>query len=334
MAGAGTAHKRRATDAACRPAAPSPPSASSRQVHDRDAKGMLQCSSGGTVNASGTLRLPAGGTAAAAAGDGADGDAADGGWRHVTLDLEGGKAARLTHALEQQLVKVGEVQDRIEARLEGASRQASAAPADIEAAAEAVEGGAAADEQSSAAGGSAAAAGAAEPAPAAGGVPAARQPGAAAGAGSEPAVVGPAGGPGGDSFENVPLEDEQQPDNLVATSVQLRLSWRPMRQPASALPPAADQEEAAAAPAERKLQPAPTFIRLLSGRKEIELQGAAEGGAEEAAAAAEEGRAARQPQKEEAADALEQGLPVEVPLEPLPLHLHAYGHGGKCRLAG
>lgn len=163
--------------------------------------------------------------------------------------------------------------------------------------------------------------------------PAAAAPAAAAG-------VPPLSGPGRDSFDDIPAE-EAEPESLGAGSVRLHLSWRPLQRPASALAAAqGGQEEAAAeggTPAgEPPLQPAPTFIRLLSRRVDLAAEPAAGGddAAAAAAEAAEEGRAAQRRRKEQSADAVEAGLPLELLLDPLPLHLHAYGHGGEWNAPG
>ena len=123
--------------------------------------------------------------------------------------------------------------------------------------------------------------------------------------------------------------------------MRLHLSWRPLQRPASTLAAAqGGQEEAAAeggTPAgEQPLQAAPTFIRLLSRRVDLEAEPAVGGDdtAAAAAEAAEEGRAAQRRRKEQSADAVEAGLPLELLLDPLPLHLHAYGHGGEWKAPG
>lgn len=364
------------------------------QVHDRGAKGLLQCSSGGTVSAAGALRLPSLGAAGAAA----DAPAGAGSWRHVTLELEGGRATRIAHVLEQRLVQVGEAQDAFEAQIEQAvqrpparagpeaSRDAEAAAAAVgtppgaagatmaeegteDATAAAASTGSAAQAASAAGAAGAAAHGAAGAAPAgqaaaaeqaaaapsrvqaAAARPAAGPAAPAAAATVAPAApaaanvtAGPLSGPGHESFGDVPADEEAEPESLGAGSVRLHLSWRPLQRPASSLAAAAEEAAAVVAAAsrggageERKLQPAPTFIRLLSRRVEVEAE-PAEGGQEgaagaaavaaEAAAAAEEGRAAQRRKQERSADAVAAGLPVEIALEPLPLHLHAYGHGG------
>lgn len=284
-------------------------------MHDRGTSGLLQCSSG-TISAAGTLRLPplAGGDAAleAAAGDADAGADADG-WRHVTLELEGGRATRLAQKLEDALEKAGEAEDHLEAALDGSGTGSSAGSAAAAAAAGGATAAAAPADASVADGGN----GAAAPAAGAGAEAAA----AAAAADALPASSG-------SGLVEVPLDGEasEAADVLVpAGTIRLRLSWRPLQQPASALPTAVLSGAAAEAQPAPPLQQTQTFIRLLSGRREepMEVDKAAA-----AAAAEEEGRRRRRA----AEDAVQQGLPVELPLDPLPLHLHTYGHGGAAGL--
>lgn len=261
------------------------------KVHDRSGAGLAACSSGGAVSAVGRLRLRL------------EGGAAPGGWHETALELEGGRTIRVARALEGALVGAGKAGDAMGQRLE-ASRHASARGA---LGGEAAGGGAAADAQAPAAG-----AADNEPADAA----LANIAAAAAAAATVDAGGSSVGDPGDVSLE-VPAEaaGEVPPDSLTATCVRLRLRYRLLQPPASA----SLAELPGPAPSRRA-----TIIRLLSGRVLAEQGGGAHAGAAGEAAASECSGAAG-----EAADPVRQGVPLEVPLQSLPRHLHSYGHGGE-----
>ena len=290
-------------------------------MHDRGASGLVSCSSG-AVSASGTLRLQLGdgdaaAAAAAAAGGGGGGDGGGDGWRHVTLDLEIGKAGRMAMSLEAKMVQASEAGDAAVDRLAARVHRGSGADGAEAAAAEQP-----ATEQPVAEGGAGTAVAAPEAAAAAD----------AAGTGT--AAGGPEPGRSGDVFVDVPLEESQgqvAEGTLAASTVRVRLSYRPLRAPPSAalesgLPGlvAARAATAAAATAGQRRQ----LIRLISRVRPGEEQGGEEQGGGAAAAAAPGAEAAEAAAEEaEAADSVQAGLPLELPLDALPRRLHTYGHG-------
>ena len=93
----------------------------------------------------------------------------------------------------------------------------------------------------------------------------------------------------------------------------LRLSYRVLLEPPSAARVAA----AVAAPLQRAK---PTLLRLLSRRP-----------AKAAATRSGLGPASKGEQPAMSAEEVTAGLHLEVPIDPLPLHLHSYGHGGESR---
>lgn len=289
------------------------------QVHDHSSSGVVQCS-GGSVSAWGTLELPA---AAAAAGAG---------WRHATLELQAGRATRLTQKLEQALADAGDrVGDRMEAVADATSRAGSkhmapGEPADAAAAVSEPEAAAAAPEAG------AAGVPAVEAVTPEGGSDGAAPAGAAAA--ETTADASEAGQGASSAAEGSAAADDLEADILAAGCVRLRLSFRPLQPAPSALllrqlaGTAAEAEAAAAA----GLRGKKSVIRLLPQPGASEAKEAAGGGAGAAAAAeveAEEGRrppGAEPPLEGAGAD---QMLPIELPLEALPRHLHSYGHGGE-----
>lgn len=297
-------------------------------MHDRSGTGLLQCSSG-AVSATGTLHLdPISQAAAGPAGP------EGGGWCHATLELEGGKVTWAVKQLENTMVEASEaphaVRERIRAlRAPEEEGGGGAAEAGADAAAVALPG---ADQGAADAGSGPAAAAAAE---------------AASGAAAEGQAL--ASGSSGDMYVDVPLEGAVEEEGqkieegaLAPSVVCLRLSYRPLQQPPSAAVEtklaAALEAAAAGEPGKRR-----AFIRLVSMRPLNGLSGSeadggtAQGGEAAVAAEAAASEAVAEEDEEEAAGAVQQGLPLELPLEPLPRHLHAYGHGGErgwlfCRL--
>ena len=285
------------------------------QVHDHSASGMVSQCSSGTISAVGTLTLLGLAAAEADSEVGADGAAADSSWRHVTLELQEGRAGRLAHAVESAVAGAVEKGESWEVPGAGSKRQAgneadpkqqqAAGDVDLEAGGHLPEAGAAA------AAAAAAAPGAAVP-----------QAAASSGNGTPPQQQ--------KQKQQEQQDGATQRDNLGhsgsmaalrSTTLTQRLSYRPLRQPLSSLLNAAQQRQAAAAAlASRKsLRASRTFIRLLSMRQPSSL----ELGGDEVAER-------KQQQAAGPAGVVQEGVPVEVPLAAMPRHLHSYGHGGEC----
>lgn len=130
---------------------------------------------------------------------------------------------------------------------------------------------------------------------------------------------------------------------LRAAAVSLKLSYRVLQHPASSL---LHREQAAGAGASlaaaRSLRASRTFIRLLSWQRPVERTAGAAAAADEERGEAGLGAGPRDEHVgvwrqrweqrrggQPLADAVQQGLTLELPLVPLPLHLHSYGHGGE-----
>jgi hypothetical protein len=268
---------------------------------------VRQCSSG-TISAVGTLPLLDLAAAEADVEADADGAAAESSWRNVTLELQEGRAGWLAHAMESAVAGAVENGESWKGPGAGGKRQAgneadpkqqqSAGDVDLEAGQSAE---------------------------------AAASPDAAA---MQAAAQGLA------SSGNVtpPHQHKQKQDNAAmmqhddlghsgsmaavrSTTLTLRLSYRPLRQPPSSLLNAAQQRQAAAtALASRKsLHASRTFIRLLSMRQPSSLD-----------LGIGEVPERRQQQAAGPAGVVQDGVPLEVPLVALPRHLHSYGHGGEC----
>lgn len=158
--------------------------------------------------------------------------------------------------------------------------------------------------------------------------------------GREEGQHAPAGAAEADAAMPDPLHHTDSSPPFRDGSLTLHLSYRPLQLPASSLLTA---EQAAAAArslaATRGLAAARTFIRLLSWKAPSAADvsgGPVAGDGERGAGDVEEARFRRWMPRgaapksgDELPDALREGLLLEVPLAPLPLHLHSYGHGGE-----
>lgn len=286
-------------------------------------RGVAQCSGSGTVNAVGRLALQAGpgqssgaaGPAAVASALPAGPEAAElGGWSHVELELEQGKAARLAKAVEEAIEQAAEAHEQ--AALARAGAAAGGAAGDAKAVAQGAEGAgqqqaaikwatqAARDEEQLAAENQA--------------IQPQQQPALPLPAGlQEPVGAAPTAAgtelaaTSGEVVLTMPDGAAPSEDGpLVQQATILRLSYRVMREPPSAARVAAPE----AAPLRRAK---PSLLRMLSRRP-----------AKFAAArlAPDARKAGEQPAM--SAEEVTAGLHLEVPVDPLPQHLHAYGHGG------
>jgi hypothetical protein len=158
--------------------------------------------------------------------------------------------------------------------------------------------------------------------------------------GGEEGQHAPAGAAEADAAMPDPLHHTDSSPPFRDGSLTLQLSYRPLLLPASSLLTA---EQAAAAArslaATRGLAAARTFIRLLSWKAPSAADasgGPVAGDEERGVGDVEEAhfrrwmpRGAAPKGGDELPDALREGLLLEVPLAPLPLHLHSYGHGGE-----
>lgn len=298
------------------------------QVTDR---GVAQCSGSGTVNAVGRLALrtkaeqaAAAGGAAAPAASAAPGLAgADAGWTHVELDLEQGKAARLAKAVEEAIEHAAEAHEQAVLSRKGASGEArDGSPAGAGDAG--TEGHRAETATATTAGGQQQAGepGAAAEAEQQRQQAAAQQassPGlqVSAGPAAEQACAAEAAPAPSDVVLSMPNEAAYTEDSThVQQATVLRLSYRPLRPSPSAAFVAGT--EAATLP-----QAKPSLLRLLSRRpaKKAAAQPMVELAGKEV-----QGEPGQQPAL--SAEEVSSRLHLEVPVDPLPFHLHAYGHGG------
>ena len=273
-----------------------------------------QCSSG-TISAVGTLPLLDLAAAEADLEAGADGAAPESSWRHVTLELQEGRAGRLAHAMESAVAGAVVMGESWEVPGAGGKRQAGS-EADQKQQQQQRQQQAAGDVGLEA-GGIAAAAGTAAP-------DAAVAQAAASSADGTPQQQQPQ-----QQLQPPPHQQQQDGDlghsgrlaALRSTTLTLRLSYRPLRQPPSSLLSAAQQRQAAAAAlASRKsLRASRTFIRLLSMRQPSSLEPGGDAAGSER----------KQQQGAGPAGVVQEGVPLEVPLVAMPRHLHSYGHGGK-----